>query len=103
MINPAFEKQLPAVVQLLKNHKIKIAYLFGSAATNRFNENSDVDLLISFQDGLEPIERGELFWSLQFALEDKLNRQIDIITEASLRNPYFIQSINKNKHLIYGY
>lgn len=25
-------------------------YLFGSATTNAFNENSDIDFLVSFQD-----------------------------------------------------
>jgi uncharacterized protein len=29
------------------------------------------------------------------------NREIDVITERSLSNPYFIESVNKSKVLIY--
>jgi uncharacterized protein len=102
MLNPTFQKNyLAIVVDLLSKHKIKNAYIFGSAVTERFNDKSDIDLLINFDEGLDPLERGELIWSLQFALEDNLNREIDLLTEPSLRNPYFIQSINQNKQLIY--
>ena len=101
MIHPSIQQQLPLVIELFKNHKIKNAYVFGSAVTNKFNENSDVDFLINFVDGLDPLEQGELKWSLRFALEDTIHRNIDLLSENSLTNPYFIQSINQNKQLIY--
>ena len=89
------------VVLLYQFHKIRNAYLFGSAATDGFNEKSDIDLLINFEDGLEPLERGELMWDLQFALEDTLHREVDLLTEGSLKNPYFIKELNETKQLIY--
>ena len=101
MVHPSIQQQLPLVIELFKNHKIKNAYVFGSAVTNKFNENSDVDFLINFVDGLDPLEQGELKWSLRFALEDTIHRNIDLLSENSLTNPYFIQSINQNKQLIY--
>jgi predicted nucleotidyltransferase len=101
MLNPAIQQQLPDLIKLFKTHKIKNAYLFGSAVTDKFNENSDVDFLINFMDGLDPLEQGELKWSLRFALEDTIHRNIDLLSENSLTNPYFIQSINQNKQLIY--
>ena len=51
MVHPSIQQQLPLVIELFKNHKIKNAYVFGSAVTNKFNENSDVDFLINFVDG----------------------------------------------------
>jgi len=75
MLHPSFQQQLPIVINLLKQHKIKNAYVFGSAATDKFNDKSDVDLIVNFQEGLDPLERGELLWSLQFALEDNLHRE----------------------------
>jgi len=35
-------------------------------------------------------------------LRDYFNREIDLITEKSLKNPYFIKEINETKKLIYG-
>ena len=90
------------IISLFEKHKIKDAYLFGSALTDSFGEKSDVDFLVNFNDDLEPLEKGELMWSLRFSLEDSLNRPIDLITESSLKNPYFIEELNETKQKIYG-
>ena len=87
---------------LFKTHKIEKAYIFGSAVTGNFNEKSDLDFLIKFQPGLKPLEKGELWWNLHDSLRDFFNREIDIITESSLKNPYFIKEIDETKELIYG-
>jgi len=94
---------LPLIISLFEKHKIKDAYLFGSAITDKFDEqNSDVDLLVNFIDGIDPLEKGELLWNLRFSLEDSLNRPIDLFTETSLKNPYFMEEINETKLKIYG-
>jgi len=102
MINTSLQPYLSLIISLFEKHKIKDAYLFGSALTNKFNEKSDVDFLVNFNDDLDPVEKGELLWSLRFSLEDDLNRPIDLITESSLKNPYFIEELNETKQKIYG-
>jgi len=101
-INPALQQRLPLIVSLFEKHKIKDAYLFGSALTDGFGEKSDIDFLVTFNDDIDPLEKGELFWSLRFSLEDDLNRPIDLFTESSLKNPYFIEELNEKKQKIYG-
>jgi len=102
-INTYLQVYFPLIISLFKEHKIKDAYLFGSAITDKFDENkSDVDFLVNFIDGIDPLEKGELLWNLRFALEDKLNKPIDLITETSLKNPYFIEELNEKKVKIYG-
>jgi predicted nucleotidyltransferase len=94
---------LPLIISLFEKHKIKEAYLFGSVITDKFDEKkSDVDFLVNFIDGIDPLEKGELLWNLRFSLEDNLNRPIDLITETSLKNPYFIEELNEKKLKIYG-
>ena len=90
------------IESLFKTHKIEKAYVFGSAATGNFDENSDLDFLIKFQSGLKPLEKGELWWGLHDSLRSFFNREIDIVTESSLKNPYFIKELNETKELIYG-
>ena len=102
MINETFLPYLPIVVQILKDHKVKDAYLFGSVLTQRFNDNSDVDFLVNFDLNMDPMERGELLLDLQIALQDEIKRDVDLLTEYSLTNPYFINELNRTKYLIYG-
>lgn len=89
------------IVTLLKRHKIKKAYLFGSATTANFNMNSDLDVLVNVDERLDPVEAGEHLWELTHQMEDLLRRKVDLITERSLKNPYFIAEVNKTKVPIY--
>ena len=101
-INSQFKPHLANVLNILALHKVKNAYLFGSVLTDRFNASSDVDFLVNYDSAMDPMERGELLLDLQIALEDEINRKVDLLTEYSLKNPYFIDEINKTKYLIYG-
>jgi predicted nucleotidyltransferase len=102
MINPAIQAYLPNVIELFRKHKIKNAYIFGSAVTDKFNNDSDVDFLVNLQDGLNPVDAGGHLWDLEYELKDLLHRDIDLLTERSLKNPYFISEINATKVAIYG-
>ena len=102
MINKAFLPFLPVVIQILKNHNVKNAYLFGSVLTDRFDKDSDVDFVVNYEPFDDPVAFGNNIWDLRFALEDSLHREVDLINEKNLTNPYFIQEINETKYKIYG-
>jgi len=102
MLNSIIKNNLVEIKRLLNQHKVKRAYAFGSVCTDKFNEQSDIDLLISFQEGMEPLERGENWWTLLYALQNLFNREVDLVAEETLKNPYFIKSVNERKELIYG-
>ena len=101
MIHPLLQPYIPEMKALLKAHKIKTAHIFGSALTDQFNERSDLDMIVNIQEGLDPVEAGEHLWNLMYDMEALLNRKVDILTERSLKNPYFIKEINKTKIPIY--
>ncbi|QQS30909.1 MAG: nucleotidyltransferase domain-containing protein [Sphingobacteriales bacterium] len=102
MLHSYLAKHLPGVITILQTHKIRNAFVFGSAVTKEFNEQSDIDLLVNFEEGLSPLEKGELMWNLQFELEDLLQRKIDLLQESTPKNPYFIREINASKVKVYG-
>jgi uncharacterized protein len=101
MINAQLANQLPAVTRILKENGVKRAYAFGSVCTDRFNEDSDIDLLIAFDEALDPVSYGENYFAIAHALEAILNRPVDLVTERSLKNPYFIATLNQTKTAIY--
>ncbi len=75
MINTSIANLLPHAQQLFASHKVKNAYIFGSAITDKFTDLSDLDFEINFQDGLEPLEKGDLWWDLYEKLREKFQRE----------------------------
>ena len=101
MIHPFLAAQLPTVTRILKENGVKRAYAFGSVCTDRFTETSDVDLLIGFDESLDPVSYGENYFTIAHALESVLNRPVDLVTERALKNPYFITVLEQTKTAIY--
>ena len=94
-------ENIDRIKALCVSYNVKSLFAFGSVCTDKFNDKSDVDLLISFK----PMESGEYadtYLELAEKFENILNRPVDLVTDKSLSNPYFIESINQTKTLIYG-
>lgn len=66
---------------LIEQFGVKRLTLFGSTARDEANDNSDVDILVSF-DGPATSSR---YFGVQFLLEDSLGCAIDLVTEKALR------------------
>ncbi|MDO6739434.1 nucleotidyltransferase family protein [Wenyingzhuangia sp. 2_MG-2023] len=81
--------------------KVKKLYAFGSVVSNQFKPESDIDFLITFDEDISVEQYTENYFSLHYKLKEIFNRKIDLVTEKSLKNPYFIESINESKELIY--
>ncbi len=89
------------LTKLCQSLNIKRMNVFGSVVSGEFNANSDIDFLIKFSEKLSGEQYTENYFELHYKLRKIFNREIDIITESTLSNPYFIESINKSKKLIY--
>ncbi|MFV8369218.1 nucleotidyltransferase family protein [Flavobacterium sp. LB2R40] len=89
------------ITTLCKTHNVKTLYAFGSVLTEKFNSESDIDLIVEFQP-LDVLDYADNYYDLKFSLETILKRQIDLLEEKAIKNPYFRKTINQNKQLIYG-
>ncbi len=97
------ELNLQRIIELCRLHKVKSLAVFGSILTDRFNENSDVDLLVDFEPfDHEKEDYVSNFFDLQDSLESLLNRKVDLVVGSGLRNKYFINNVNRTKQVIYG-
>ena len=89
------------ILNLCKTHNVKSLYAFGSVLTDKFNKESDVDLIVDFEK-LDVLDYGDNYYELKFSLEDILKRSVDLLEEKAIKNPYFRKTLNQNKKLIYG-
>ncbi len=76
------EKKLRELKPILSQRYFveKIGY-FGSFFRNEQQENSDIDILVSFRKPL-----GWEFFDLQNLLEQQLNRKVDLVSEKALKS-----------------
>jgi predicted nucleotidyltransferase len=89
------------IQKLCETHNVDKLYLFGSATTTKFNEKSDIDFLVKFKSFDLKLYFSN-YTDFKEKLKNLLQREIDLVEEQTLKNPYLISSIDKNKELIYG-
>lgn len=88
-------------VDLCRAHRVDKIYAFGSSITDHFDPvSSDIDIVVKI-DIDDPVDRGEALISLWDKLEALFERQVDLLTEDSIRNPYLKSNIDRTKKLIY--
>ncbi len=97
------ELNIQRILDPCRLHKVKSLAVFGSLLPYRFNEDSDIDILVN----IEPTDPDKFdyvtnFLDFQDSLESLLKRKIDLVVGSSLRNKYFINNLNRTKQIIYG-
>jgi len=73
--------------------------LFGSAT--RSSSPRDLDFLVDLGDR-PPAEYAAAYFALREELEALFARPVDLVTPAGLANPYFRQSVEQEKTLLYA-
>lgn len=89
------------IIQLCKVHKVRRLYAFGSILTEKFNDDSDIDLIVDF-DNVDVADYADNYFDFKFSLQDILKRSIDLLEEKAIKNPYFRQAVNQQRQLLYG-
>lgn len=87
--------------KLCINYNVEKMYFFGSVLNSKFNEKSDVDLLVKFKE-IELAEYFDNYINFKEKLAELFGREVDLLEEQTLRNPILIKSINNSKELVYG-
>lgn len=86
-----------------KKYRVKSLYVFGSAVTGKFNNESDIDFLLDYfktEEGL-PVE-GFDYFDLMFLLEEITGKKVDLVVDGAVKNPFFKQRIESEKILLYA-
>ncbi|HUD23454.1 MAG TPA: nucleotidyltransferase domain-containing protein [Acidobacteriaceae bacterium] len=88
--------------KLCREFHVQRLDLFGSALSDAFDaERSDLDFLVEF----EPLSAGDYataFFGFKDALERLFGQSVDLVVASAIRNPYFLQSVERGKALLYA-
>ncbi len=101
MLNLVAEQQ-PAIDEACHRRRALRLDLFGSAARGSFDPtSSDLDFLVEFAPG-EPTEIADRYLGLLEDLESLFGRPVDLVIANSVRNPYFRQSVEATRSLLFA-
>jgi predicted nucleotidyltransferase len=94
-------KHREEIKDLCEASKVQQLYLFGSAASGEFRtRSSDLDFLVRFKPAT-PAEHADRYFTLIDGLKDIFHRRIDLVELGAVKNPYFRESAESNRILLY--
>jgi predicted nucleotidyltransferase len=100
MSTPRVSVPSQQLADFCRRWKVTELSFFGSVLRDDFRPDSDVDVLVTFDATAD--------WSLfdfvtmQEELSSMLNRKVDLLEEAALRNPYRRSTILRSKQILYA-
>ncbi len=102
IMNFTIENKKDKLIELCKRYRVSELDVFGSVTTDDFDEErSDIDFLVQFDQAVA-LDRFDNFFNLLEELKQLFHRPIDLVEPGGLRNPYFIEMVNKTKRRIYA-
>ena len=94
--------KLKEIIVICKKHNIDSIAVFGSAAKNEMNENSDIDFLVKFSNKINVLDYADNYFSVHEKLEKLIGKKVDLVSVKSLKNPILISEINNSKIELYA-
>ena len=88
------------LMALCELHKVQQVYLFGSILSTRFNESSDVDVLVQFGQ-IDLMEYFDNYMDFKEKLEELFQKPVDLVENQAIRNPIFRKVVDREKLLVY--
>lgn len=100
IMSPKIHIDREKIAAFCRKWKVTEFSLFGSVLREDFRSDSDVDVLVSFEQGAG--------WSLfdivemQDELQTIMGRDVDLVEKGAVRNPFRRHSIMTNREVLYA-
>lgn len=100
-MSSALEKNKSKLAEVCRRFGVRRLEVFGSAVREDFDPTeSDFDFIVSFADKT-PGTYADRYFDFAAAIEKLLGRRIDLLTERSIRNPYFRREVEAARQIVY--
>jgi len=88
------------IADFCRRWHVKELAVFGSAARGDMRPDSDVDVMVEFEDGGRPRDWGLI--DMQIDLAAILGRDVDLVTKGPIENPFRRAAILKDLTIVYA-
>ncbi len=95
---PVLDEQ--AIADACRTYGVRRLELFGSGVRDPEHAN-DFDFLVDLGE-LVPGKYAKAFFGLYEALQRITGKPVDLVTDRSIKNPYFRISVDRSKRLLYA-
>jgi predicted nucleotidyltransferase len=96
------EQRRAELEALCRRFQVRRLEVFGSAAVRGFRgEESDLDFLLEFERQAGPGYADRYFGLLE-SLEALFGRPVDLVVASAVNNPYFRESVERTKAVLYA-
>lgn len=103
-MNKIIESNRKKIETLCQKFHVQALEVFGSVARSDADfdlMNSDLDFLVEFDEvGIK--NYADNFFGLLDALQKLFNRPVDLVVASSVSNPYFLESIERDRAHLYA-
>lgn len=97
-----FESQKDKLDSVCEQYKVRRLEIFGSAARGGARSDvQDLDFLVEFES-LPPGTYADTYFGLLEALEALFGCPVDLVVASAIKNPYFRESVEHSKTLLYA-
>jgi len=96
---------LDKIIEVCKLMHVQSLYLFGSGTKeSKFTVSSDLDFLYQFQKNKDGMLLSDYdYFDLMFKLQEITGKNIDLVAEEKISNPFFSQRVNAEKIELYEF
>jgi hypothetical protein len=101
-VNTIISERRTEIEGLCRRYGVSRLELFGSAAAGQDRpDESDLDFLVEFGP-FPPGGYADAYFGLRESLEELFGRPADLVVASAIRNPYFQESVERTKTLLYA-
>lgn len=102
VVHPLVESHRKELETLCRKHSVRTLEIFGSAARDGFDAvTSDLDFLVEFLP-LKDREHADAYFGLLEDLRGLFCRPVDLVMTRAIRNPYFLEGVNRSRVKLYA-
>ena len=101
-MSPLLARHRSELEALCRRYGVLRLELFGSAAAGAdSSRESDLDFLVEF-DSLPPGGHADAYFGLLESLQALFGKPVDLVVTSAIRNPFFMQSVERTRTLLYA-
>lgn len=97
------EMNMEKIAALCRKYRVAKLWVFGSILTHRFNDESDIDFLVDFDEKhIDLLDYADNFFDFIHEIEAVVGRKVDVVVNKSIKNRFFRAEVDETRKLLWS-